>query len=294
MPGPGPSVSKKPRLSNETRLAPRRVMPFWPEYIPGYHALEHWLHGFGDGWLFNSPIHVNHIAGMLLVILFLALLSFTARARLNATKDEILPDATMTSKNFVELLLEGVLFVMQFAMSRAAAMRHFWLIGTLGLFILFSNLMGLIPGFLPPTENFNTTFACAIIVFVYYNFYAFAKLGLGHLSHMANPVGEPWGWWLAWLMFPIEVISHCIRPVSLSIRLLCNMAGDHLVLGVFIGFFPLLLPLPFIGLGLFVSMLQAFIFVLLSAVYIGEVEANLEHHQHAHDDHGGHAEAAAH
>ena len=128
------------------------------------------------------------------MVLFLTLLSFSARARLNATKDEILPDEKLTSKNVVELLLEAVLFVLQFAMSRTAALRHFWLVGTLGLFILFSNLMGLIPGFLPPTENFNTTFACAAMVFIYYNFYAFAKMGLGHLAHMANPAGEPWGW----------------------------------------------------------------------------------------------------
>jgi F0F1-type ATP synthase membrane subunit a len=101
---------------------------------------------------------------------------------------------------------------------------------------------------------------------------------------MANPVGEPWGWFLAPLFLPVEIISHCIRPVSLSVRLLCNIAGDHLVMGVFVGIFPLLLPLPFLALGLFVAVIQVFIFTLLSCVYIGEVEAIVEHHLagHAH------------
>ena len=130
-------------------------------------------------------------------------------------------------------------------------------------------------------------------MFVYYNFYAFKRLGLGHLGHMANPVGERWAWAMAPLFLPVEIISHCIRPVSLSVRLLCNIAGDHLVLGVFIGIFPLLLPIPFVALGLFVALVQTFIFVLLSCVYIGEVEANVEHHLAAHG-HGHESAAAAH
>jgi F-type H+-transporting ATPase subunit a len=106
---------------------------------------------------------------------------------------------------------------------------------------------------------------------------------------MANPVGEPWGWFLAPIFLPVELISHCVRPVSLSVRLLCNIAGDHLVLGVFIGLaamifggLPILLPIPFLALGLFVALVQTFVFTLLSCVYIGEVEHNIEHHAHAH------------
>jgi F-type H+-transporting ATPase subunit a len=108
---------------------------------------------------------------------------------------------------------------------------------------------------------------------------------------MANPAGEWWGWFMAPLFLPVEIISHCIRPVSLSVRLLCNIAGDHLVLGVFVGIFPLLLPIPFIALGLFVALVQVFIFTLLSCVYIGEVEANIEHHMHAHAHGEEHAHA---
>jgi F-type H+-transporting ATPase subunit a len=252
--------------------------------------MAHAIESLGPSWFFRNPVHTQHVGAIILVTLVMLILAIFARRGLAASKDDILPDETLTARNLVEILMEGVFTIMEFAMSRSAAIRHFWIIGPLTLFILFSNLLGLIPGFLPPTENFNTTFACATIVFLYYNGYALYRLGLGHLAHMANPSGDAVGWVMAPLLFPIEVISHCIRPVSLSVRLLCNMAGDHLVLGVFVGIFPFLLPIPFMALGLFVSIVQTFIFALLSCVYIGEVEHIIEEHE-AHHAHG---EAHAH
>ena len=248
------------------------------------------LGDLGPSWFFGHSIHVQHVAAILLVTLVLLVIALFARRGLARTKDEILPDDKLTARNFVELLMEGIFTIMQFTMTREAAIRHFWLIGPLTLFILFSNLLGLVPGFLPPTENFNTTFACATVVFVYYNTYAFYRLGLGHLGHMANPVGESWGWLLAPIFLPIELISHAVRPISLAVRLLCNMAGDHLVLAVFIGVFPFLLPIPFMALGLFVALVQTFIFLLLSSVYIGEVENIVAEHE----AHHAHSEAHAH
>lgn len=271
-------------------------LPDLIELIPGYHAAHHALHESGGGWIFGTEAHAQPIIALLIVLVFMTILAFSAKAGLSKAKGDILPDSSLTMRNFVELLMEGVMMIMQFAMPRAAAIRHFWLVGTLGFFILFSNLLGLIPGFVPPTESFNTTFACATIVFIYYNFYAFKKLGLGHIEHMANPMGE-WNlvaFVLAPLFIIVETISHFIRPVSLSVRLLCNIAGDHLVLAVFVGIFPLVLPIPFVALGLFVSLVQTFVFLLLSSVYIGEVEANIEHAAHAHGHDHGHAEAAAH
>ncbi|MCK6544396.1 F0F1 ATP synthase subunit A [Myxococcota bacterium] len=265
----------------------------WLSYVPGYHALEHWVEGYGPAWLFHGPVHVQHLAAILLTALIMLLLSLRARGQLAAAGSDILPDKTLTARNVIELMMDGILTIMQFTMPYQAALRHFWIVGTLAFFILFSNLLGLVPGFLPPTENYNTTFACGTLVFLYYNFQGFKRLGLGHIAHMANPVGEPWGWFLAPLFLPVEIISHCIRPVSLSIRLLCNIAGDHLVMGVFVGIFPLILPLPFLALGLFVAVIQVFIFTLLSCVYIGEVEAMVEHHN-AHHAHGPDQEAHHH
>ena len=194
----------------------------WLNYIPGYDKLDAWAHHQGPGYLFKEPVHIQNVAAMLLVVMVMLLLAIAARRGLSRAKD-VLPDATLTSRNVVELIMETLLSVMQFTMSREAAIRHFWIVGTLAFFILFSNLLGLVPGFLPPTENFNTTFACGTVTFVYYNFYAFRKMGLGHIAHMANPVGEWWGWFMAPLFLPVEIISHCIRPDES----LCEAAVQH-------------------------------------------------------------------
>lgn len=265
----------------------------WFNFLPGYLTLEHAIGALsgGDGFIFDEKVLVQHVTAAILVVLVLALFSFSARRGLDKrAAGDVLPDAKLTPRNMMELLMEGILQVMEFAMSRKAALRHFWLIGPMATFILFSNLLGLIPGFLPPTDNFNTTLACSSVVFVYYNAEGLRRLGWHHIEHMANPVGEPWGWFLAPLFLPVEMISHMIRPLSLSVRLLCNIAGDHLVLAVFIGIFPFLLPIPFMALGLFVAVVQTFVFILLSCVYIAEVEANVEHMEHAAHGH----EAAAH
>src|SRR5215472_8110643 len=141
----------------------------WLIFVPGYHELEESVQRFGPTWVAHSPVHIQHIAAMLLTSLVMLLLAIRARTQLAAAGD-VLPDKRLTARTIVELLMDGVLTIMQFAMPYRAALRHFWIIGTLAFFILFSNLLGLIPGFVPPTENFNTTFACGSIVFIYYNY----------------------------------------------------------------------------------------------------------------------------
>jgi F-type H+-transporting ATPase subunit a len=113
------------------------------------------------------------------------------------------------------------------------------LVGTLAIFILLSNLLGLVPGFGAPTSNFNVPAGCAIIVFLYYNFQGMRKHGvLGYLKHFAGPV-----WWLAPLMIPIELISHVARPLTLTMRLFANIFAEETVVLVFFGLFAVLLPL---------------------------------------------------
>src|SRR6185503_19472465 len=99
--------------------------------------------------------------------------------------------------------------------------------------------LGLIPGFNPPTSNLNVTVGCAIMVFIAFNYYGLKENGWGYLAHLAGPK-----WYLAWLIFPIEVISLCVRPVTLSVRLMVNMAVDHLVGSIFLGMVALFVPIP--------------------------------------------------
>ena len=148
-------------------------------------------------------------------------------------------------------------------------------VGTVGLFIFFSNLLGLIPGLMSPTSKLNVTVGCALTVFVYYHVQGMKAQGtLKYLKHFMGPIPA-----LAPLMLPIELISHFSRPVSLSIRLFSNIFAEEVLIVVIASIIPILLPLPFMALSIFTAFLQAFVFVLLSCIYIaGAVEHAEEHH----------------
>jgi len=140
--------------------------------------------------------------------------------------------------------------------------RLFALLFAFALFILGNNLIGLIPGFTPPTDQFNVTFAFAIVIFITAHTIGIRTHGFGYIKKFMGPI-----WWMTPLMMPIEIVSNLVRPVSLSIRLFGNMFGDHKVVAMFTSLVALGLPIPFMGLGVMVAFLQTFIFVLLSAVY---------------------------
>jgi F-type H+-transporting ATPase subunit a len=138
------------------------------------------------------------------------------------------------------------------------------ILATLGLFILFSNLLGLLPEMESPTANLNTTVGCAIFVFLYYHYQGIKKHGpLGYLKTFMGPV-----WWLYPLFLPIELISHFSRPLSLSLRLFGNIFGEDLVIIIIAGLLPIIAPLPVMALAIITSLLQAFIFVMLSTIYL--------------------------
>jgi len=139
-------------------------------------------------------------------------------------------------------------------------------LGTLFIFILFCNLIGIIPGFESPTMTPSVPAGCAVLVFVYYNFMGFKQQGIfSYLKHFAGPMPV-----LAPLMVPIELISHMARPLSLTIRLFANMLAGEKVTVVFLGLTYLVAPALFMGLHVFVSFLQAYIFVLLTMIYLSE------------------------
>ncbi|HUU50518.1 MAG TPA: F0F1 ATP synthase subunit A, partial [Nitrospinota bacterium] len=131
------------------------------------------------------------------------------------------------------------------------------------IYILISNLLGLIPEFYPPTINLNTNFAIASIVFIMYNYYGFRENGLSYIKHFTGPM-----WALAILYFPIEIFSHLFRPVTLSVRLFGNIFGDHNVIEIFQGLIPIGVPVLFMFLGIIVAIMQAFVFALLTIIYI--------------------------
>jgi F-type H+-transporting ATPase subunit a len=232
-------------------------------------------------WLMFIPaIGTEHehlaIAHAWLVVVVLLLLAVLAsgkikRATANLSREELVPEDKLTLRNFFELYVEGVLGVMEGLLGHNAR-KFFWLIGTLFIYIFFSNLLGVLPGFLPPTENINTNLAIGVIVFVVYNVMGMRAHGVGgYLKHFFGPVA-----FIAPLFFIIEIISNAVRPLSLAVRLFGNINGDHIVLGIFSQTLPGIahwvlgvgIPIPFIALGIFVAFMQAFVFAMLSTIYI--------------------------
>jgi F-type H+-transporting ATPase subunit a len=134
---------------------------------------------------------------------------------------------------------------------------------TLGLFILIANLFGVVPGLESPTASPVVPLGCAICAFIYYQFQGFKTSGIGYLKHFLGPM-----WWLSPLMLPLEIISHLARLMSLSIRLYANMFAGDMVTLVFFSLIPLAVPVLFLGLHIGVALLQAYIFVLLTTVYL--------------------------
>jgi F-type H+-transporting ATPase subunit a len=144
------------------------------------------------------------------------------------------------------------------------------LVGTLGVFVLLNNLFGLIPGLGSGTSNYNVTLGCALVVFLYYNFHGMREHGvLSYLGHFAGPV-----WFLWILMWPLEILGLLSRILSHSLRLFGNIAGEHVVSGIFFAMVPLLLPIPLMVMSLFFGLIQTFVFIMLATIYISGAVAH--------------------
>lgn len=239
---------------------------------------------FASGYTFianlEHSLHIKqHVITFALVGLLFVLFGVFYRAKVSAVKNPIVPDKGITFRNIFEALGQFIYNLCRNIMGEEEAKRYYTVIMLLFTFVFANNIIGLIPGFLPPTDNFNTTLALGIFVFLYYNYQGIRAQGIvGHVKHFMGPV-----WYLAVLIFPIELISHTVRPLSLGLRLKGNMEGDHLVLSIFSGLVPYLVPIPFYVIGLFVCFMQAFVFTLLTMVYISLATAHHDHDDaHAH------------
>jgi len=250
----------------------------WFDLFPGYETLKQNLQIYmGREWTWqifqDTHFEITHIMGGLLVVVLACFFGLGYLAEVKGSNDEgLVPPAKFGIRALMEGLADIVYGLMESAMGTKDAPEFLPLIGTLFVFILFCNLLGLIPGFLPPTDTLKTNLAIAGLVFVMTHVYGFKSHGIAYLKHFIGPV-----WWLAWLMLPIELVSHVARPVSLSMRLLGNITADHKVGAVFFGLIPFLVPVPFLVMGVFVSIVQAVVFSLLSTIYIATSVAHEEH-----------------
>ncbi len=217
--------------------------------------------------------HNIHVFSAGLVVLFLIVSALVIGRKLRKVEERLIPEPKTTLVNLFETAVENILGLMEGILGHDAP-KYLPLIGTLFIYIFLCNILALIPGFLPPTDNINTNLAMSLTVFVYYHVMGIKSHGIRrYAKHFLGPI-----LWLGPLVAVIELIGHCVRPVSLSLRLFGNITGDHLVLGIFSDLTPILVPVVFLALGLFVSFIQAFVFSLLSMIYISLATAHEEGH----------------
>ena len=229
------------------------------------------LEGTGT-WYGGAHVGVQHLFASTLILLVLTAIGLSVYPKLKNAGEALVPESTLTLRTFVEVVVEATYGMMADMMGPKAAKFFLPLIGTCVFLILFSNAMGLVPGFLPPTDVLNTTAPYAIVIFFATHIFGVKEHGLAYFKHFFGPV-----WWLAPLMLIIEIISHIVRPISLAIRLAANMVGDHAALSVFLGLLPFLVPIPIYLLGVLVVVVQTLVFCLLSTVYISLAIAHEEH-----------------
>lgn len=203
---------------------------------------------------YKSAAELNHVTYTWLVMAILIVLALIASRGL-----KMVPAGMQST---MEMVVTGLENLAEETMGHKGA-KYFPLIATFALFILTSNLIGLVPGLYPPTANLNTNAALALIVFFMTHIIGFKEHGTHYLKHFMGPII-----WLAPLIFIIEIIGHLARPLSLSLRLFGNMYGHEIVLMIFFALVPFLLPIPMMLMGLLVAFIQTFVFSLLAMIYI--------------------------
>lgn len=208
----------------------------------------------------KAPI-ANYVAMQIFVVLFALLLFIAVRARLS-----------VDNPGFLQHMFEGIHGFVSGQSSEVIGHEHATFdsyLTALGIFILFSNLLGLFPTFEAPTASYRVPLGCALVTWFYYHFHGIRTNGFGYIKHFLGPI-----WQLSPLLFVIEFFSHLARLMSLSIRLFANIFAGDMVTLAFFSLVPIGLPLLFIGLHIGVSFIQTYIFVLLAMVYLGEATAH--------------------
>jgi F-type H+-transporting ATPase subunit a len=256
-------------------------------------------------WYNLLPEGLQHLLGdhtffAIIAVVLLILFAVKARDVLAKSQDPVVPAAELGSRNIAELLVQLVVSQSDAIIGKAGR-KYVPFFGTFFFFILLCNLMGLLPGFVPPTGNLNTTLGLALVSFIGYNVIGVREQGPAYFKHFIGPMTSlPGGGIVSKLaflpvllisvafFFILEVFSHGFRPVSLSLRLFGNMLGDHEVIGTFISLTKLVVPVAFYAMGTLVSLIQAFVFTLLSMIYVALAISHGHDEEHGHEAHQAH------
>ncbi len=224
--------------------------------------------------------HYNvHVATAVVVTFGLIVFSCLGRISLGKGEEAVIPSGKLSIKGFFEALTEFNVAISEMVLGKEGRI-YVPLFASVFTFILFNNLVGLLPGMIPATDNFNTTFAVGLFSFFVYNWVGIKEKGFRYIEDFTGHLPLSF-FWLMPLMVVIELLSHAFRPVSLGLRLAGNMTGDHAVVGVFLEILPApfvyFLPVFFYALGLLVCFIQAFVFTLLSMSYVMMAQPHGDH-----------------
>jgi F-type H+-transporting ATPase subunit a len=221
----------------------------------------------GNSFILNQPASWHSFEPVIASALVSVGLLFVARGlrfRMEDLDSAVIPDEKLTLMSATETFLGYFYDMAKSVMDPVRAKKYFPVIGASALFVFLSNVLALLPGMPVPTSNLSVTAGCALVVFVLFNIYGLMTHGWDYVKHLMGPA-----WYLAPLVFVIEVISLCVRPITLAVRLMLNMSVDHLILMILMGLATLALPIPVMLLGCLVILVQTLVFALLTCVYIG-------------------------
>ncbi|MBU1238504.1 F0F1 ATP synthase subunit A [Myxococcota bacterium] len=240
----------------------------WFDLLPGFDNLQAFFRQYlGRSWsndYLPPQEHFSLVPVITLLVLMFFLLMVGIRFRRQSLRDDALvPPSNVTFFSLFDLFFSAIYdMVLSVMESKEHARKIFPLASGLFLIILLANLVGIIPGMDPPTAHLQFNLVLALLVFIFTHYLGIREHGLGYIKQFTGEFLV-----LAPLMIILETISHIARPLSLTIRLLGNMFADHKVVAIFTFMIPLVIPLPFLFLGVLVSLVQAFVFTLLAVVY---------------------------
>jgi len=234
-----------------------------------FHLTRYQWEGFGilqeEGHSVHEYFSVleryDHLFNASLAVLVTLIIATWVRTRMTKIPNPL--------QQVFEMVISGLDDMVKASIAHHAE-RYLPFVGTIALFVFFNNLFGITPGLSPATSNWNVTLGAALAVFCYYNFHGMKEKGFwSYWGHFAGPVV-----FLIPLMFPLEILGLLSRNLSHSLRLFGNIAGEHLVAGIFFGILPLFLPIPMLFLGLFFGLIQTFVFTVLSIIYLSGAVAH--------------------
>lgn len=222
----------------------------WTQLVPGVH-------------------HDNlHVATAIVAGGILGVFALVGRMALGTGDQAVVPSGKFSLKGIFEVITEFIIGLVDMVIGEDGR-KYTPFFAAIFFYVLINNFIGLIPGMTAATDNMNTTLALGLFIFAVYNVMGVKANGFGYLKHFLGPV-----WWLAPLILLIEILSHLMRPMTLGLRLRGNISADHTVLSIFLDLVPWVVPMIFYVMGIFVASMQAFVFTVLSMVYVSMAVAH--------------------